>query len=248
MAIGDVPNMLARLRGALPTAWFPTTASESPLTTYVLTGFAQAASLIYQQAAYAQLQTRIGTSTDGWLDLTSVDYFGSRLPRRNTEADAQYRGRIQRELLRERATRNALIQVLHDTTGNYPTIFENRRPLDGVCLDIPTSGLDHNGGTSGDDFNYQVFIKIARPLGGGIPNIPGLDFPQAGTDVGTLTPTDDSMSLGLVATDSDIYAAAESVRPDGVIYWVSLTGPALPQYLPLGQFILGVSLLGNPPA
>lgn len=247
MATGDAADILSRLRTWLPTGWFPSDPAEGPNITAILTGIAAAVGTNFDQAAYTQLQTRIASATDGWLDLISADFFGGRISRRNTEGDPQYRGRIQRELLRERATRNALNQVLFDVTGNYPTIFENRRPLDGVCLDIPTSGLDHNGGTSGDDFNYQVFVKIARPLGGGIPNIPGLDFPQAATDVGTLTPTDPSMSLGLVVSDSDIYAAAESVRPDGVVYWVSLTGPTLPQYLPLGQFILGVSLLGNPP-
>lgn len=246
MATGDATDITQRLRSWLPTSWFPTDAASGPVTTGVLVGMANAFAAIFQQLAYAQQQTRIATSTDGWVDLTSNDYFGIRLPRLQNESDAQFVARIRKELLRERATRHGLDQVLFDLTGNHPTIQENARPLDNGAYDVPIWGYDVAGAYSGDDLVYQVFITIARPLQSGIPNIPGYDDPQGAYDIPTLEYTDSSMSVGVQVTDADIFAAAESVRPDGVIYWINITGTPLPGYMNLGSFILGTSFLGVP--
>ena len=46
---------------------------------------------VYGLTAYARLQTRIATATDGFLDLISFDFFGRRCPGKPQESDAAFR-------------------------------------------------------------------------------------------------------------------------------------------------------------
>src|SRR3954452_21398245 len=102
--IGDQQDMLARLRTALPTRWFP---DEAPILNGLLCGLASAWSWLYEQLQYVKLQTRLLTASDIWLDVAAQDYFGNRVTRRAGQSDTAFRNRIRRELFRERATRQA---------------------------------------------------------------------------------------------------------------------------------------------
>src|SRR5690242_14267395 len=124
---GDANDMLARIKALLPTRWFN---ENSPVLNAVLSGLAYGLSLIYSLVTYAQLQTRIATATDAFLDLISFDFFGSSLPRRKQEADAPFRVRIIATLLRAKGTRPGMIAALETLTGRTPIIFEPARPAD----------------------------------------------------------------------------------------------------------------------
>src|SRR3978361_501866 len=96
---GDQSDILSRLKTLLPGGWFR---DATPVLDGFLSGIAWALAQVYALAAYARLQTRILTATDGFLDLISFDFFGNTLPRRALESDAAFRTRIVAELFLEK--------------------------------------------------------------------------------------------------------------------------------------------------
>lgn len=128
MAIGDQQDIYGRLRGYLP-HWFGD-AAQSPVLNGLLQGLAYAGAYVYSLYAYAKLQARILTATDGWLDMIAADFFGATIQRKANQTDASFRGTIILNLFRERATRNGMIKVLQDLTGRTPKIIEPTRPAD----------------------------------------------------------------------------------------------------------------------
>ena len=125
--IGDVADFIRRMLTVLPRRWFSDPAPAGQPTTLLqalLSGFAVAWSAIYLLITQVQRLSRLATVCGSFLDLASVDFFGSSLPRRPGELDAQFRLRVQQELLRPRATRAALSLALTELTGQTPTIFE----------------------------------------------------------------------------------------------------------------------------
>src|ERR1700749_4296193 len=127
MAIGDAQDMVTRIKATLPSGWF---ADSTPVLDSVLSGIGWALALGYSLIAYARLQTRIKTATDGFLDLIAFDFFGTMLPRALQELDNAYRTRIIASLFPQRATRQGMINVLTLLTGRAPWIFEPARPAD----------------------------------------------------------------------------------------------------------------------
>lgn len=125
--IGNQPDILARLKAAMP-PWFGNGATT--ILDAALTGPANALAFIYGLIQYAQLQTRIKTATDTWLDLIARDFFARKFQRRSGELDVPYRTRIVKEIFRPRATRPAVIGALTDLTGKAPIIFEPTRVAD----------------------------------------------------------------------------------------------------------------------
>ncbi len=210
---GDPPDIVARLKAVLPTRWFP---DETPVLDTVLTGLATGWSSLYALLAVVRLQSRIATATDQFLDGASADFFGARLPRRNTEADDAFRLRIKQQLAREHATRAAVVDVVTDLTGTPPVIFEAGRVSD-------TGGYGANGfayGSAGAwgslNLPFQVFVTAKRAQGVGIANIAGY-----GT-AGPLARASLAAAAGQV-TDADIYAAIASVMPTATRAWTRIT-------------------------
>jgi hypothetical protein len=119
--IGDIPDILARLKSLIPNGWF---GSTTPVLDSVLTGIATVDANIYALAQYAQLQTRIKTATGGWLDLIAMDFYGSSFPRGNAESDGSYRTRILASLFSKANTRAVITAALEDLTGSVPLIIE----------------------------------------------------------------------------------------------------------------------------
>lgn len=129
--IGDQSDIFNRLKGMLPSRWFGTASDPVPLIDAVLSGFATSLAFLYSLYLYAKLQTRINTATDGWLDLIAADFFGpAALQRKTGQSDSSYRNAIKVALLREKATRNAIINTLVSLTGRTPIIVEPQRPAD----------------------------------------------------------------------------------------------------------------------
>lgn len=128
MATGDVNDIFARLSERIPKRWF---GDVHPILDAVLMGIATAFAGVYAAYAYMVLQTRLQTSTDGWLDIAAADYFGpTGLLREVNETDSAYQSRIQINIIRERGTRNAVTTVVENLTGRTPVIVEPQRPYD----------------------------------------------------------------------------------------------------------------------
>ena len=221
MATGDQADVFARIKSTLPSSWF---GDSTTIIDGLIQGLAWAGSFVYSLYAYAKLQTRIKTATDGWLDMISADFFGTTLPRQTNQTDASFRARIIVNLFRERATRAGIVKVLLDLTGRTPAIFEPLRPADTGAYSAPNSGYGVAGGYGSVLLPFQAFVTAFRPTSQGIPNVAGYGNAPAGYGVASQGGEYASISMiqGAV-TDADIYAALDSVHPVGTILWTRIT-------------------------
>ncbi len=220
MATGTQSDVFARLKALLP-RWFGDT---TPILDAVLQGLAYAGSFVYSLWAYAKLQTRILTATDGWLDMIAADFFGTALLRQQNQSDASFRARIQINLIRERATRNGLIKVLTDLTGRAPTVVEPQRPADTGAYSAPNSGYGSAGAYGSVLLPYQAFVTAYRPLSSGIPMIAGYGISTAAYS--TPSQGGEYASQSMIQSqvqDSDIYAAIDSVKPVASTIWARIS-------------------------
>lgn len=120
MATGDTNDFISRIRALLP-PWFPNPTAAPPFITGLISAYATGAAFIYSLIAYAKLQTRIKTATDGWLDLISFDFFGLTF-QRDGQTDTAFRQSIVSQIVRPRNTIAAIEQVLFDLTGIEPVV------------------------------------------------------------------------------------------------------------------------------
>jgi hypothetical protein len=127
MATGDQADVTQRLTALLP-PWFA--AGASPVLNAVLQAPAYVLSGIYGLLQFATTQSRIATASGGWLDLIAYDFFGRSLARSPGQSDADFLNHIQRELLRPRGTRSALVAAVQDLTGTTSVVIEPWRPSD----------------------------------------------------------------------------------------------------------------------
>ena len=220
---GDQQDMLARLRGVLPTHWFP---DSAPLLDAVLNGLASSWTWIYGTLQYVRAQTRISTATDIWLDVIALDFFGDSLARWPNQEDSVFRGRIQRNLFRERGTRAGVIAALQYLTGQVPTVFEPARATDTGgygSLTYPATGLAYGatGGWGSLALPFQCFITAYRPVGTGIAFVSGWGGNGGGYGEGALEYADLDMIQGQV-TDQSIYATVADALPVASIGWVNI--------------------------
>jgi len=134
-------NLLARLKSALPSRWFP---DATPILDGLLSGLAATWATLFQGLTYLQAQTRLTTASDLFLDLAAIDYFGADIRRAMGESDTTFRTRLKHEFLRDHATRSALITAVTETTGSAPQVFEFARPTDtgayGIALGYGAAG------------------------------------------------------------------------------------------------------------
>ena len=177
--VGDQTDMLARLKAMLPLRWFP---DATPVLDGVLTGFAATWATLYNLLGYVRSQTRLSTTTDGFLDMAGFDYFGPALARRAGETDDAFRARLQLEMRRERGTRPALATSLTDLTGRFPDIFEFTRPADTGCWNVAL-GYGVAGGWGSLNLPFQALVTAYRPQGGGAVGVGDADIRAAITSV-----------------------------------------------------------------
>lgn len=248
MATGDNNDIFSRLKAALPQRWFGSTSDSMPAVDSLLTGIATGLSFIYSLYAYAKLQTRISSATDGFLDLISGDFFGSSLLRKSGQTDASYRASILANLFRPRATRPAMAAVLTQLTGNAPVIFEPNRPLDTGCLGANTGinsfcGVARMGSMA---CPFSALITAYRPAVTG--GLAGAAYTDAITWSAMGAPLSHGYtgSLALtssVATDADIFAAVEATRPIATNIGVCVTNYGIAPFQIDSTFILDSSTL-----
>lgn len=218
MATGDQADFEARIKSTLP-RWFGDT---HPYIDALIAGLANGWAFIYSLYAYAKLQTRIKTATDGWLDLIAGDFFGSSLIRATNQTDASFRARIIINLFRERVTRNAIIKVLQDLTGRTPLVFEPKRPLDTGAYGASILGYGVAGGYGSLLLPYQSFVTAYRQASSGIPYVAGYGVSTGAYSTASQAEWASLASIQGAVTDSDIYAAIDSVAPAGTITWTRI--------------------------
>ena len=220
MAVGDQTDISSKIFRWVPAKWFPSP-DAAAFVNAIVQGLAAGLASIYSMIAYAALQVRIATATDGFLDLIAGDFFGDRLPRGNAELDPLYSARIRREIMRERVTREAIDRVVYDTTGNHPTIIELDRTSD---IGTYRQGFAYGVGSYGSKgAPFQVFVTTPRqnpvvfPLLAGYRSYPGgYRGPYSAYALPSIFPAPQP-------PDAAIIAAIESVRAAGITVWLQLT-------------------------
>ena len=217
--IGSAADMQSRLRAVLPVHWF---ADDSPILDGLLAGLANTAAWLSSLLSYVQLQTRLATVSDSFLDLAATDYLGTRITRRAAENDFAFRARIERELLRERGTRSALIAVIEDLTGNTPDVFEPARPADtGAWNGAIGYGVAGRWGSLA--LPFQCFVTVERPHGQGIAAAAGWGSSAGAWGQGALEYAALSTVQAQIA-DTDITDAIAGVMPEAAIAWTRIIG------------------------
>jgi len=201
MATGDLDDIFGRLRGYLPSRWFGSPSDPKPIRDAVIEGFAIVLSYLYGLYAYAKLQTRLASMTDGWLDMFAADFFGTTLPRKAGESDDSYRARIKAALFREKATRKGISDALFALTGRRPEIVEAWRPLD--------------TGAYAQGFPNPMAGPFGAPFAYNVAGTYGSLQLHAQFFVTAFRPTDG-------VSDSDIYACVADVKAEGTIAWVQI--------------------------
>lgn len=216
---GDQNDLFLRLKAILP-RWFGDT---TPTLDAVLQGLAWAGSFVYSLWAYAKLQTRILTASDGWLDMIAADFFGTAVLRQANQTDASFRARIIINLMRERATRRAIIKVLQDLTGRTPIVVEPQRPADTGAYSAPNSGYGSAGSYGSMLLPYQGFVTAYRPLTTGIPYVAGYGVSTGAYSTPSRADYASQANVQGSVTDADIYAAIDSVKPAATTLWANIS-------------------------
>ena len=222
MATGDVTDMAARLWALVP-PWFGDRAN-SPIVSGILAGFASGLSWGYGLLQFVKQQTRIATATAPFLDIIAYDFFGPRIVRAPNQSDTSFRARILAEIMRPRATRASMVQVLTTLTGRTPAIFEPIRPADTGAYGVAAvTGYGVAGGYGSLLLPARVFVTARRPVGAGIPMVAGYGVPTGGYGMPTQAEYGSLAMIQAAVLDSDIYAAIDSVKPAGVTVWTRLS-------------------------
>ncbi len=232
---GTQSDIAARVYKWLPTQWFPAAPAGTRIGA-MTQGAGAALAINYGQIAYTQLQTRVATLTDGWVDLASGDYLGSgTLPRRTNESDASYQLRIRLAVFAIKNTRAAVIQAVENLTGLTPWFFGPATPGDTGGYNVGglaygTGGVGGAGGYGSLELPYQFFMVVQRPNGAGIAGVggyygSGYHVGAGGYGVGSMEYITLSQS-GENVTDALIYSTITSVISAGVTAWVRLTNEA----------------------
>ena len=215
---GDRGDLARRLRELLPAQWF---GDDTPNLDAVLQALGESLAFAHRVIDYADHQTRVMTATHGWLDLVAADFFGDGLPRRPGQSDRSYRALIVANLMRERATRAGLARMLRDLTGQEPVIFEPTRPDDTGAYSV-LGGYSVAGGYGSVRLPRQVFVRVSRPAGSGIPRAAGYMTPAGGYAVASRLQYATTQMVADRVTDADIYDAIERTKPAGSIVWTAI--------------------------
>jgi hypothetical protein len=214
----DVAHLLGRLKMVLPARWF---SDATPILDAVLTGVASAWVEVFSLLDNTEAQRRIATAGGIFLDIAALDYFGQDLTRRAAEVDSAYSVRIQRGLVRPRATRAGVVQALQDLTGRTPLVFEPRNPADtgGYNLNM---GYGLAGAYGSMTIPYQFFVHAYRPNSLPVSNASGYVVGPGGYNAAPSFYADTSDFQGNIS-DAEIYANIAAVVPTTSIAWTNIS-------------------------
>lgn len=194
MSTGSTSDILTRLQSYLPRGWFGDL-SLTPILNGLLTGIANTFSILYSLIMFIKANTRLGTSSGGWIDMWAADFFGNGMPRLPGETDALYIIRIQVMMLQGKATRAGMIAALTLLTGRAPVVTEFQQTTDTGSYSH-LFGYGQAGAYGSMAYPWNCCIVVYRPL---------VATPQYGL------------------LDSTIYTIINAVRPAGTVIWVRLS-------------------------
>jgi hypothetical protein len=203
--------------------------SATPILDGVLSGIGSMWAWLYSLIVYIALQTRIATATDVWLDIISLDYFGTGLPRNPNEPDATFSARIRANMFPPLQTRAAIVAAIQALTGRTPKIFEPANPLDGGSYNTGYSGYGVAGGYGSLALPFQLFVTAYRQITGGIPNVAGYSGNQStpqyapGGYGGGAIEYVTLAQAGTQTNDAAIYATVAKTQAAGVTSWVAVS-------------------------
>lgn len=215
--VGDLPDMVRRLKSALPARWFP---DYSPNLDALLGGFASVWALLYSMLSYAKRQQRLATAESIFLDVAAYDFLGGRVQRSLGQSDDKFRQIVLLEILRPRGTRSALDQALFDLTGNHPKIIELKRPADLGGYGIAT-GYGVAGAYGSMNLPFQFLVTAYRKHSGGIAQIAGYSSAYGGYGGGYSAYANADQIVGDVS-DVDIERVVNSTIPVGTVAWMRI--------------------------
>jgi hypothetical protein len=239
VTVGTPADVLSRLKSVLPARWFPSSGAgpsgaqgPSPFLDGLASGTAAVLSWAYGLIQYVKAQTRIATQTDGWLDITSLDFFGDALPRLPGEQDPVFSARIRANLFVAANTVPAIAAGIQALTGTVPRIVEAWNPattgvIDGgagqgmMFLDVDTKATP--GRITDPAMRAQLFIDSVLPPAQAIASNP-IGFPAL--DALSFLDTWSAALIDLAPTElqnlTDLYALINRLKLGGVIAWVRI--------------------------
>jgi hypothetical protein len=218
MATGDTTDMAARLKRLLP-PWF---GESNPLVNALIAAAAAVLAFAYSLFAYAQAQARIRTATGIWLDIVAQDFFGSRIVRSSGQSDDSFRALILANLLRPRATRQAISDVVQALTAFAPQIIEPFRPVDCGAYSVGYACYGGAGAYGSVSLPAQAFLVADRPRQPGIAIVAGYGASTAGYGVGSQAEYASLDMLGARVTDDQIYGTIAEAKAAGVTIWTRI--------------------------
>lgn len=221
MATGDRDDLTRRIFAVLPPGWFPASLDDAPQLRALLAMPATIGAWAYDFLGYTRQQMRIGTATGGWLDLAALDFLGTRVRRRPGQSDTALRARILAEVLRPRATRAAIRQLLVDLTGREPRIIQPERPQDVGGYGVPRSGYGVAGAYGSLRTPASLFIDVYRDTTTVAPGISGWGISTGGYGVGRAAYLSAEQAADVI-TDDDILEALTATKAEGVTVWVRI--------------------------
>jgi hypothetical protein len=198
----------------LPSGWFD---PDGPVVKALLAAYADPAAYNFSQLLFDAQQARLATASGAFLDMLADDFLGKGLfKRRAAETDTSYRARIKTEILRPRATRQAIINAVESLTGTTVTVFEpnNVRDVGGYSDGSFAWGRSRWGTLSRP---YEFFMDVELPKGPGIPN-------RTGWNVGGWGQMSwgDRTKLQGAITEDEVRAQIVRNIPAGVICWLKI--------------------------
>jgi hypothetical protein len=217
-------DIFRRIKAVLPNRWF---GEDTPIIDLVLNAMSAGWVGLFGLLNYTELQTRIATAFDFWLDLIARDFFNHRVKRRQRETDDSFRGRIQMELLRDRCTRAAIYDLLTWLTGRSPFIFEPTNPQDTGCygsLSLPglaNVGYGVSGGWGNLGLPFQSFVRAFRAETAGVAMVNGWGGSIGGFGSGLSSYISLEMNSSQ-ADDLELYQSVSDVSPATAIIWMSI--------------------------
>jgi hypothetical protein len=216
--IGDVADMVGRIKQMLPARWF---SDDAPNLNALLSGMGQAWAGVYALLRQMQAQTRVATANGIFLDIASQDYLGPGLPRRAGEADTAFSTRLRLNLLAPRATRAGLVDAVTNLTGRSPVVFEPLNATDTGGYNVNT-GYGMAGGYGSMSMPYQFLLTVYRPNDLPANHAGGYGVGPGGYDVAPMFYASAAELAGNVS-DEEIYASVASVVPTSSIAWTRIT-------------------------
>lgn len=236
MSVGDKDDVYNRSFMNLA-PWFGVGDKATfPVLYAVLQSFVSVYTFNYSQYEYVSNQMRLQTAYGNNLDLISQDYLGNSLPRYNNESDANYRARINANVLQPASTLFAMSNALFVLTGFTPYIFEQWNPgpisPDGTYVDSSniTHTTTYNPATK---YTYQAFINVYLPQYVGMNTYPWYNVHTGATNFLYYNQTSNGkITIGgwyggqsLIQeniTPAQVYQVVQNTKVWGTLIWVQI--------------------------